>query len=1079
MLTKDNIKNKFKIIFIFLIIILITSIIGFSLSAKLDNDVEVEFNSELIYYLEVTYDGVDKYGLESNDNTRSEITSDYIYIEDKLPEGLIFNGFVTTSDNTFGAVSRDDSSNVCSGAVIDDGLTSNDKRQFIWKDWDGSTLSIFETNWGEFLSSDIIGIEPTRDGYTFERWSEPSYDKNLNIIYNAIYKEDSIEYKVEWYDIEEEMIKDSEIRRGISGKEVSVTASDKIINGYTFDENNLGNILSTILTPQSNELRLYFRSPDQLTSKIYKETIPNEDYKYNYHGLRYDENTRTISFKVKNLQAGCKLTIGIKTITPQTVDDPETKEVEQRRDFYNFGIANEKDSTKLSNTVHAWMGKDNVPLYNVNYEYTGEIPDNAPALPQAMSYAQNTSVNVALIPILEGYNFTGWTTEDINVSDNKFIMPNHNITFKGSFSKRDIYNVSYEIEGNIPEGYIIPQEKSYYPDSFVKLDSLTEGDIFNGYRFLGWKSTEVIINDDQTFIMPEKNIVIKGSFEPVTYKVEYRFYDTVLPPNSDTLLPISKEYHPGEKVTLDYPNSVAGYKFLGWYKDSQFIMPNNDVIVYGEWKIQNGTFIPTIEKEIINNQDYYRPGDIVYYNITITNNADYPIKNVMVEEKNKRAEFYKKVLSCLADTTNPCVEDYIIKTINLVEIPSIDPHSSIEIPSKYIVSEDDQGIIDNEVEIIGALADNYYELDTTIDYTDTASINIQSHLQICKEINSNDLKTFQFHITDNDSYDSWINLSNNECTTIYLKPNSYKISEVIPQEYTLKEITLSNENNTTKINNNDLINIELGQNYKINFKNSYRKKGFYHSDGRVENKVRNEHIQIYIDIEDYSKEYDGLDNYEMTYFISNQEYENLFELIPPDGPFINVGTYEINPKVVWKDGVDKSKYELNINKGELIINKRNITIRSGTSTKEYDSYPLTNDECVVVSGSFASKDTYRCITNGSQSNVGTSSNTFNIIFSNPEVESNYTITKIFGKLTVTSMLPRYSVIYKDGADGLVFGDLKYGNLKEESETPDYNGYLERTGYTFMGWAPTVNPKISSSDADENNEIIYIATWIKN
>ncbi|MDE5889197.1 MAG: InlB B-repeat-containing protein, partial [Bacilli bacterium] len=387
------------------------------------------------------------------------------------------------------------------------------------------------------------------------------------------------------------------------------------------------------------------------------------------------------------MQAGCKLTIGIKTITPSSADNPDTEEIELRRDFYNFGIATENDLTKVSNTVHTWMGTDKVSLYNVKYEYTGEIPNNAPQLPLSSNYSASSSVGVALIPILEGYSFTGWTSDEVNVINNRFIMPEKDVTFKGSFEKLDMYKVSYEIDGVIPESYVIPLEKNHYPNSFVKLDSLKKGDVFNGYRFMGWESNDVIINDDQTFIMPEKNVVIKGHFEPVTYKVEYRFYDFVLPPNSESLLPETKEYRPGSQVTLDYPEETIGYKFLGWYKESNFIMPNSDVIVYGEWQIQNGVFTPSIKKEIVNEQDYYKTGDIVYYIVTITNNEDYPIKDVIIEEKNKNAEFYQNELFCLMGLSSACKPDYTVKTANLVEISQINPHSSIEILSKYIVRD--------------------------------------------------------------------------------------------------------------------------------------------------------------------------------------------------------------------------------------------------------------------------------------------------------------------------------------------------------------------------------------------------------
>ena len=90
-----------------------------SFAVVLDNDVEVAENSELTYYLNVSYDGVDKNGVSSTTTTVSDINSGYLYVEDKLPEGLTFSGFVTTEDGSIGAVKRG-SADSCPGSVVDD-----------------------------------------------------------------------------------------------------------------------------------------------------------------------------------------------------------------------------------------------------------------------------------------------------------------------------------------------------------------------------------------------------------------------------------------------------------------------------------------------------------------------------------------------------------------------------------------------------------------------------------------------------------------------------------------------------------------------------------------------------------------------------------------------------------------------------------------------------------------------------------------------------------------------------------------------------------------------------------------------
>ncbi len=675
-------SEKYVVYALAALCILLTIMVGSSFATLLDNDVEVKENSPLTYYLNVSYDGVDKAGIESDNKTVADVRSGTIYVQDRIPDGLIFDGFVTTEDGSIGAVQRGTTKS-CPGKVVD--------------------------------------------------------DTNEDVLDNGVWNEDHTEYT--------------------------------------------------------------------------------------YHGLHYSEKTRTVTFEVKNLQAGCELTVGIKTITP-TVDDPTTPEKEIRRDFYNFATASEKDLTIKSNTVHVFMGSEFATLFNVKYEYTGDVPSNAPIKPLDASYAAGTSVGVSLPLEIEGYEFSGWTTEDVEVSENgSFIMPEKDVLFRGYYTRTSENKVTYELNGVTPNGYILPSEKTYFVGSTVTVDSLKIGDIFNGYRFLGWATEDAIITDGE-FEMPRKDVVLVGQFEEVTYKVSYQFHDTILPPNADSLLPDTKEFKPGAEVTLENVKSEpVGYKFLGWYKEDKFIMPEEDVVIYGEWKVQKGLFSPSITKEIINRQDYYRTGDIVNYEIIVKNNASYPIRDIMVKENNEKAYF---------NSSN----DYELVTDRIVKIDSLGANGQIILSASYKVTDNDAGTINNEVEIIGALADDNYELDTSKEYKARDSFKVQSKVKICKEVlNSTKEKDFQFHITDNENEDMWLNIKGGTCQSVYLEPNSYDLLEVVPQEYTLKEVSLTDGENVININNGEKINIAEGKNYTITFVNEYKRKGFFHSDGKVVNKV--------------------------------------------------------------------------------------------------------------------------------------------------------------------------------------------------------------------------------------------------
>ena len=91
-----------------LLFIMICIVLGTVNAVILDNDIEVEPDTELTYYIDVNCDGVDRYGVHSNDDITAEVKSDYIYVSDTIPDGLEFIGFVTSNDGSFGAVKRDD-----------------------------------------------------------------------------------------------------------------------------------------------------------------------------------------------------------------------------------------------------------------------------------------------------------------------------------------------------------------------------------------------------------------------------------------------------------------------------------------------------------------------------------------------------------------------------------------------------------------------------------------------------------------------------------------------------------------------------------------------------------------------------------------------------------------------------------------------------------------------------------------------------------------------------------------------------------------------------------------------------------
>ncbi len=650
-----KIKSKRQIIavIISLIVIDIFLTLGFANSHIVDDGVELEPDTDLIYYIKVTYDGKDKNSVNSIDSTLSNVYSGNIYVEDILPNDLTFKEFQITDNGTIGALEQGTNKG-CLGYVVDD----------------------------------------------------------------------------------------SDIR-------------------------------------------------------------PSSGSFINTKGLHYDTLTRKVSFTVNGLQAGCELTVGVVTRTPETVDDKNTEEVEVRRDIFNTAQAEEKKQVVISNTTHGYMGigEEFLEMYNVSYKFDKEYP-LMPSLPATRKYVKGATVSIPVIPIIAGYIFTGWKSEDITIVDGTFKMPDKDITLVGSFVELKDYTVSYKIDGEVPPGYEVPNIKSYSVGDIVSVDKTESGFVYNGYRFKGWTIDGIDISREKTFIMPENNVTIIGKFEKIKYKVSYQFTSEIKPDNADNLLPATEEYGKGENVKLKKVADVPGYKFLGWYSENEFKMPEHDVVINGEWKKLNGLFSPNINIEEVNSRISYKPGNVINYHITITNNESYAIRDVYVK-KDGKMQIIKG-------------DAYSLKTDNIILISNIEPLSSIVINGSYKVESNDSGILKNDVEVISALADNDYLFNETSISKDSVESVISSSLKICNNVNNGSgFENFGFHITSDD-YDSWVYSNTSECKTIYLNPGRYLIQEVVPQEFRVD-------------NSSQILTLNRGESRIVNFSNSYQKKNFYHS----------------------------------------------------------------------------------------------------------------------------------------------------------------------------------------------------------------------------------------------------------
>ena len=197
-------------------------------------------------------------------------------------------------------------------------------------------------------------------------------------------------------------------------------------------------------------------------------------------------------------------------------------------------------------------------------------------------------------------------------------------------------------------------------------------------------------------------------YHPLYHDVIYQFTGNVFPPNANTLLPATEEHLHGSTVTVAQDPTADGYRFLGWKINgadagTSFTMPTSDVTITGSWEQFDGYFEPDIDIKIVNGPEYYRVLDTVPFTITVTNTANYPIANVVVEELMSGAKF-------ISGTGYTIVDD---QTAN---IPAIAANSSVVLYAQYTIPQDITQTLTNTVQITSATAANYYYLDPSHDY---------------------------------------------------------------------------------------------------------------------------------------------------------------------------------------------------------------------------------------------------------------------------------------------------------------------------------------------------------------------------
>ncbi len=538
------------------------------------------------------------YHLDGGTNPQNPSTYDIndvpIYLADPIKTGYTFDGWY---DNT--SLSGNSMSEISSGELV---LQDYE----LYAKWTISSYTIFfEDSAGQVISSidkayleDCADVEypsdPILEGYTFINWSQlipgnmPAEDIHITALYS-----------VNQYTISFDENGGSEIEDITSDYSTVVLPPDHPIKtGYDFSGWYIDSSLETLYTfsnmPSTN-LTLY---------ALYTLHQYSIDYDLG-GGINHPDNETyfTISNEVP-LFAPTRLGYT----------------------FNGFYLSADFSGLKVSNSS-AFPIEDTIVYASwIINQYTVTFYDKFDGIihQETFDFNQSTqSLSTVTAPVLEGYTFSGFDTALPST------MPAHDLEFKPIYVANE-----YLITFNTLGGNEITSLTYDYGSSLSSLPS----PIYNGYRFLGWYTDELLTSELTLTEMPNYSLTLYASWQVLSYVLSVSVSGIVIDTDIEygvTLPPLSDPEKPF-------------YTFVGWfYLDemitlSTFTMPDHDILITAVFEdvtppmvqgVQEGDFFNFGDVVIIDfNEGSATLNDKPYYNNSeITESGEYTLQVIDIE----------------------------------------------------------------------------------------------------------------------------------------------------------------------------------------------------------------------------------------------------------------------------------------------------------------------------------------------------------------------------------------------------------------------------------------------------------------
>ena len=623
--------------------------------------------------------------------------------------------------------------------------------------------------------------------------------------------------------------------------------------------------------------------------------------------------------------------------------------------------------------------KGTIPSYQVKYAYTGTVPAGAPALPADETHKLHTDVTVAAEPALDGYVFSGWTTDDASVSGGQFKMPGKDVTLTGSWTLRS--DLSYTV--------------NYYWNGTT--DKVAPSKTVNGQTFNATVTESPIGVTGYTPVSTDSKSLTIGTG---TNEINFYYYQNVtLTANGDTVTYDGKEH------------SVSG--FTGAPDGADF-----SAVTVGAKGTNVGTYDAKFAENTVGTVD-----DTAKYIVTEANDGKLTITPV----------------------------GGIVVTITGNTGSS--PYSGAEqFVTGYTVSTSNPLYMEADFTFTGTAtakgtdADSY-AMGLTPEQFENTNPNFEKVTFIVTDgkltITPRSVKLTS--ATDEKVYDG-TPLTNGAVT---VSGDGFAEGEGAAYNVTGSQTNAGSSDNTFT--------------YTLNPGTKAKNYTVETEPGKLAVTPLTDKVTVTITGNNGSMGYDG-DEHSVTGYttaIDNQLY--------------TVSDFTFTGEAIAK-GTDADSYQMGLNKsqfannsanfanvefivtdGSLQINPRSVKLTSATDEKVYDGQPLTNGVVTVSGDGFVKGEGAAYNVTGSQTNAGSSDNTFTYTLNPGTKADNYVIETAEGTLTVTPMTAEVVVNIQGSKLSKVYNGA-------EQSVNGYETAISNPLYTAADFAFSGTASVTGTDA---------------